>query len=200
MATWNSDILNSWVAPGQADLMNVEIPDLRTEFPNIHELAPYHILRSVLFERYNEQFRYKILNYLFRNYAVFSFYHEARDVTYEFIRDRSPGDARIPLYMDAVRLWESCVHNVRIAMEIWSAAFGTKHFVNGSGSIEERMWRLANQIKHHHEGLASGSLWIDESGIRSEGWHVSFSEFADEVRALALAATTAAFPRTEFDT
>lgn len=194
MAVWNPDILNFWVAPGQADLVVVDIPDLTSEFPTIEEIAPYHILQSVMFKRYNEQFRFKVLNFLYRNYAAFQFYHEARAKSVEFTLGRIPGEPRISLYMDSVRLWEACIHNLRIAMEIWSAKFGEKHFVKGSGTVEERIWELCNDIKHDVEGLASGTLWIETSGLRTRNWKISFEELAGEIRALAIAARIAAFP------
>jgi hypothetical protein len=191
---WSSAILNEYIAPGVSTFTAAEVPDLTDR----HSQAPHwlanHFLNSVLRAAYGPGFRQAALGYLRRAHHAFRSYHDARRLTLAFVQGHEPGVPRLREYYDAVAAWETFVLQCSMAYDLFRwLNQGQGAFEKGDGSKEQRLYRMANQIKHVPSCIDSGQctandtipLWLTNEGLNSFGLSVSFAEAGELLSDLA---------------
>jgi hypothetical protein len=179
--------LNEFVAPGLSEFTSVEIPDLRADFPQAPHWLANHILNSAFRARFKHGIRQIVIAYLRRSGNSFDAYHRAREMTVMFMQGRSKGEQPIRLYFSAVDTWETFILQSGMVIDLFRHLNeGKGAFSKNDGSPEQRLYNIANQIKHTASCIASGQctekdtlpLWLSNHGLESFGLSVSFNEAA----------------------
>jgi hypothetical protein len=214
MIQFNPRLLDRNVAPGISDFTKAEIPDLRGDFSqSIHWLSN-HFLNTLLGTSYTGAFRQYAINMLFRAQTQFDLYRRAREQTATYLQCSSHHNPAVRHYYAAVSLWESCLLNYQIFIDLYTKAVATKAFMPKDGSEEQRAYDLANAVKHWGGTIHSSScdedhnipLWLTNDGLCAQSLKLSYAELAAITREVAAAAnalenpaSAAARPNTSFE-
>lgn len=184
---WSARVLNQLVAPGIASFVRAEIPDISPQFPQAEHWLANYFLNSVLGGSFRPGVRQLALGYLRRAHHGFAAYHRGRRLTIDYLEGKTRNSPRIRAYYDAIAEWEMFTLQASMAMDLYrSLNRGSGAFEKGNGSREQRLYTVANQVKHVASCVASGQcketdsvpLWLTEEGIHSFGVQVSFAEAA----------------------
>jgi hypothetical protein len=175
MRQFNPDTLNRNVAPGIADFAKAEIPDLRAGFPQAEHWLSNHYLNTLLGPNYTGRFRQYAINMIFRAQAQFDLYHRARDQTALYLAKSSLHNPAVKHYYQAVNLWESCLLNYQMFIDLYTKAAEEMAFAQDDGSAEQRAHGLANAVKHWGGIIKSQArqddhnipLWLSDQGLHS---------------------------------
>jgi hypothetical protein len=200
---WSSGIVNT-IAPGLASFSRADVPDLTGEFLQAPHWVANYFLNSVLRSSYEAPIRQAALGFLRRTDRAFQSYHEARRRTLEYVAGFDPGQPKVRLYYDAVADWEQFALQFQMAVDLFLLLAETPAFVEGDGSPEQRLYDLANAVKHFRGHLKSRKfshddvlpLWIDSDGLKSFGLSVSYQEAAGLLRDLSVIADRLQDPKT----
>jgi len=196
---WNPDILNSLVAPGISTFTTAEIPDLSSEFPQADWWITNHFLNTVLRARFRDRWRQVVLGFVRRAQNAFAAYHDARTLTLEYLDGNDPLNPRVRKYYASVSAWEDFVLQVSMAIELFNwLNGGGLAFRRNDGSKEQRLYSIANHVKHTSKCVDSGQcqesqstpVWLANSGIASFGVSVSYAEASGILRDVAKLAET----------
>ena len=190
MVQFNPEILNERVAPGIADFDSAAIPDLRQEFDQAAYWLSNHHLNTLFGPKYRDNWKQWNINLLFRAQAQFSFYHQARDATLEFLDKSSHHNPAVGVYFGAVSLWESAFLNYQIFLDLYCKSTDNTAFIAGDGSEEQRAYDIANSIKHwgsdikksRHAQQHTIPLWMSNLGFHTRTHFISYAEFSDITR------------------
>lgn len=183
--TWSSVVLNEYVAPGYSDFLHADIRDLREELNEAPHWLANHFLNSVLRARYRPGIRQLALGYLRRVTGAFDAYHRARDLTLAFLKARSENEQPVRQYYAAIDAWEDFFLQGAMALDLFRALnAGEGAFAKNDGSRFERLYTIANQIKHVASCIESGqctdkdtlAVTMMNDGLTSFGVRVSFAE------------------------
>ena len=184
---FSAEILDRFIAPGISSFLRADIPDLRAE----HEQHPYwlanHFLESILVATYKGPDRQYIFNAIYRTQSAFAAYHEARELTYNYLDVTSQYNPAIGKYFQALARWESSFLNWQHLVEIYYRMTGTKVFAKGDGSVHERAYSLCNAAKHAGTAIKGGQhgtdltvpMWLSNDGFNSHFSVVTYSEYAE---------------------
>jgi hypothetical protein len=179
--------LDEFVAPGLSEFTVAKIPDLRAAFPQAPHWLANHILNSAFRARFKHGIRQLIIGYLRHSSSSFDAYHRAREITVMFIQGRSIGEQPISLYFSAVDAWETFILQSGMVIDLFRHLNdGKGAFNKNDGSPEQRLYTIANQIKHTASCIASGQctekdilpLWLRNNRLESFGLSVTFNEAA----------------------
>jgi len=202
--TWSNRVLDENVAPGFSSFTSASIPDLRPEFPTIDRWLADYFLNTVLRGRFAPAAHQLVHAVLRRGQHAFDRYHEARDLTLQFVARSDSEKPGVLLYYRALDKWESFALQYAMAVDLLRAiGDGAKLFEKGDGSVDERLYTISNQIKHHASCIESSQapadhtvpIWLSNDGLCSFGHSVSFAEVADTLRDLASAVERLKDPR-----
>jgi hypothetical protein len=144
MASWNTEILNTNVAPGIAVFTHAEIPDLTADFPEADHWLVNQFLNQVFRTGYPDGFRQVVLASLRRIKSSFDSYHEARCRTLDYLKRSQSDNPLIREYFGALDCWETTLLGMNMAMELYNSIFSKKAFQRNDGSREERIYTMAN--------------------------------------------------------
>lgn len=205
MPQFNPDTLNRNVAPGIADFTKAEISDLRGDFPQSAHWLSNHYLNTLLGPNYKGAFRQYAINMLFRAQAQFDLYHRAREQTALYLDKSSLHNPAVRHYYLAVNLWESCLLNYQMFIDLYTKAVSKMAFAPGDGSDEQRAYELANAVKHwggfinsqRRKDQHSIPLWLSNDGFHSHEYHLSYLELAALTREIAKTADALENPGAE---
>lgn len=190
MVSWNSEILEKHIAPGISDFTEANIPDLRGDYDQAEYWLTNHFLNNALRTSFNPPIKQYVQNYIFRAEVLFRLYHEARDVTLDYLEGNDPRNPRVSRYYKAISIWETVFLNWAVAFDLIVKLNNNKRlFVKGEGSEEERAHEIQNEIKHcggsifggHWTETSTIPIWLKNSGISSHNYNISFSELSDLV-------------------
>ncbi len=96
---FNVDLLEKYIAPSISKFYTVEIPDLR----QVHDQHLYwlsnHFLNSSLSGAYVSPMRQYAINAIYRIQSAFKDYHEARDLTYNYLKVTLPDNPAINMWL-----------------------------------------------------------------------------------------------------
>lgn len=184
---WSREILSKFLAPGIADFTSAQIPDLSERYPQAPHWVGNHFLNSVLRARFKDRWRQIVLAYIRRAQNAFIYYHEARFLTHEYLEGNQPDNPRIGGYFKAVSAWENFALQVSMAIDLLKSLQGFDVFKRNDGSKEERLYKMANIVKHTSKAVNSGQcpasgtipLWLSNDGLCSFGFVVSFQEASE---------------------
>lgn len=115
-------------------------------------------------------------------------------MTAKYLDGNDPNNPRLALYYDAVASWENLALQVSMAFDLFRwLNDGAGAFKKNDGSPEQRLYTIANQVKHLSSCVESGQcsdadvvpLWLTNTGLNSFGSSVTFNEVTEVVRDLA---------------
>jgi tRNA(Ser,Leu) C12 N-acetylase TAN1 len=127
---------------------------------------------------------------------AFAAYGGARDLTKQYLRECQPDNPKVSRYLRAVNEWENVALQFQMVVEVFNkieslVGSSNRVFCNGDDSPEDRLYFIANNVKHAAKKIAqrkaseaeSLPLWLSNAGINSyEQRSVSFSEVAEILR------------------
>lgn len=191
MIQFTSYTLNRLVAPGISEFREAKVPDVASEFLERDHWLANHFLNTVFGASYKHGARQVVVAFLRRAQDALTAYTEARERTQSFLGAAAPGNPGVRRYYAAVASWEAFALHCGIAIDLfkWLCA-GEGVFKKGDGSAEQRLYTVANQIKHTASCIQSGQckpeetipLWLSNSGIESFQVSISYAEAAQVLR------------------
>jgi hypothetical protein len=194
---WNPALLSKFIAPGIAEFTSAAIPDLTAKFPQAPHWVVNHFLNNVLRAAFKDRWRQVVLGFVRRSHNAFVAYHDARKQTLEYLDGNEPHNPRVGRYFDAVSSWENFALQVSMAIDLFRwLNQGQGAFEKNDGSKEQRLYEIANLVKHTASAVNSGQcaesdtvpLWLSNQGLHSFGLSVTYveaSEILNDVAVLA---------------
>lgn len=185
---WNPAILSKFVAPGIAEFTSADVPDLTGRFPQAPHWVVNHFLNSALRAAFKARWRQVVLAYIRRSHNAFVAYHDARSRTLAYLDGNEPQNPRVGRYFDAVSSWETFALQVSMAIDLFCwLNQGQGAFAKNDGSKEQRLYEVANLIKHTASAVSSGQctesdtvpLWLSNQGLHSFNLSVTYAEAAE---------------------
>jgi len=191
---WSRSILEKFIAPEICSFTQAEIPDLSSIFTQSQYWIGNHFLNNVFRVSYPSKFRQVVLHFLRRANNAFNSYHSARSLTLNYLKDVQPYSPAITRYYAAVSEWESFTISCSIAIDlfVWLNG-GEKPFKKNDGTKEQRLYTVANQVKHTAKCIKSTQLtendviplWLSNDGLQSFKLKVLYSEAAEVLTDIA---------------
>jgi len=185
---WNPEVLDKYLAPGISSFTRAEIPDLCEPFPQASHWLANHFVNTVLRAKFKEQWRQVVLAFLRRAHGAFAAYHSARKLTLEYLEGNNPLNPRMQKYYDAVSAWEGFALQVSMAIDLFRWLNGGEGaFKKNDGSKEQRLYTIANHVKHTASCVESGQcqdihtipLWLTNEKIMSFEVYVTYVEASE---------------------
>jgi hypothetical protein len=201
---WSSGVLNKLVSPGYTGFTQATIQDVSGDHPEAQHWLANFFLNSALRGRYKERMQQLVLGFLRRSHHAFIAYHDARKATLDYLQDNDPHHANIRPYYEAVALWENYVLQVSMAIDLYNhISKPDKAFEKNDGSKEQRIYSIANHVKHVGGCVSSGQcteedtlpLWLTNDGLSSFGVSASYDEASEVLRDIAKLADLLQDPR-----
>ncbi len=204
--TWSysSTLLDTVVSPGISSFREAKIPDLVELFPEAEHWLANHFLNTILRGKFPAGVRQVALGYLRRTHESFVAYHEARKLTYEYLAENDPHNPSLRKYYAAIATWEVFALQTSMALDLFKwLNEGQGAFKKNDGSREQRLYTIANQVKHTSSCVDSGQctvhdtvpLWLTDNGVHSYGVSVSYLETSDVLAEIARLADNLQDPR-----
>lgn len=194
---WNPEVLSKLIAPGISEFTNATIPDLTDEFPQARYWIVNHFLNAVFRTAFKDRWRQVVIAYLRRAQNAFVAYHQSRNMTLNYLDGNEPQNPKISSYYDVVTSWENYVLQASMAMDLvrWLNQ-GQGVFSKNDGSKEQRLYGMANLVKHTASAVDSGQckqsdtlpLWLSNQGLNCFDYALTYSEGSEILRELALGA------------
>jgi hypothetical protein len=199
---------DTFIAPGVSTFNTAEIPDMsRYDSESSHWVADL-FLNSMFRGRWEPPANAYVYNYVRRAEAAFSEHALAREATLKFLANEGQSPS---LYAAAVLHWEFFLGQswqgyallARLASHSGGEPRDTMIFARGDGSIEERLNKLYNAMKHEEKRIAAGQIlegatvpvWLTNEGIQSTDAFLMFGETAEILRDVAKWANIVVDPR-----
>ena len=191
---WNPDVINKWIAPGISEFTGANVPDLSGEFADAEHWVTNHFLNSVFRAGFKDRWRQVVVAYIRRAQNTVIEYAAARRATCVYLDGNQPLNPRIAKYYDAVSKWENCLLQISMAIDLFKWLNQQEGaFEKGDGSKEQRLYSIANHVKHTSSCVESGQceeiqsipLWLTNDGLASYDMSVTFDEVAEVVRDIA---------------
>lgn len=188
MARFSDHVRDTFIAPGVSDFNTAEVPDMSTYDPESSHWVANHFLNSVLRGKLKPPTNAHVYNYLRRAEAAFSEHEQARQATLTFL---TSGRQSPSLYAAAVLHWEFFLSQswqgyalLGKLLTLLGGGEPFKIFVKGDGSVEERLNKLYNSMKHVENRIAAGQIlegasvpvWLSNQGIQSTDTLLEYAE------------------------
>jgi hypothetical protein len=193
--SWNSQLLEKHIAPGISTFTQATIPDLADGFPEADHWVVNFFLNSNLRASYSDNVRQLVLGFLRRAQLAVTAYGDARGLTLKYLDGNEPDNPRIRAYYAAIARWEHFTIESSIMLDIWRYINGGQGaFAKGDRSLEDRLYHLANKVKHigddiQNRGLYrvtdSVALWLSDTGLHGVDAQVTYTEAAQFLRDVA---------------
>jgi hypothetical protein len=193
MSVFFTDAVVDSMAPGLATFSRAAIPDISAEFPEAPYWIQNYFLNTIVGAQFGDRVKQAALGFLRRADQAFQNYHDARRRTLEYVASFTPGRPKVRLYYDALADWESFVLQAQMATDLYVFLAKTKAFEPGDGSPEQRLYDMANVVKHFRGHISSQRfssedllpVWVGEAGLFAPGIRVTYDEASDVLRAIA---------------
>lgn len=185
---WNPEILNKLLAPGISEFTSAEIPDLTQHFPQAPHWVSNHFLNNVLRGHFRDGWRQVVIAYIRRAQNAFLAYSDARQLTLEYLDGNQPDNPRINGYFSSVTAWENYTLQISMVIDLFRwLNQGAGAFEKNDGSKEQRLYEIANLIKHTASAVDSGQcpgsgtipLWLENDGLHSFETSITFQEVSE---------------------
>lgn len=205
--TYNTDLINRFIAPGISEFTSCDAPDIADAHPEAEHWLANHFLNSVFRKSFSGRTRQFALNQIFRAQIAFREYHEARELTLQYLAKGTPHNPSTRAYFQSIARWESCLFNVQIFIDVMNKMkqdFKDEPvFIKGEGTVEQRAYEMANTIKHWGSDIATNRhadgdtipLWLTNSGFESRLHQLSYVELAKLVSEVAAVANELQDPK-----
>jgi hypothetical protein len=199
------EILDKWIAPGVSDFTRAVIPDPAGKYPEAEDWSANFFLNSLnpIGYEYGLRQRQLVIGFLRRAQLAVAAYTAARRLTLEYLEGHNPLSPQIREYYAAVARWEHFAIESSILIDLFvHIDDGHKVFKKGDRSIEDRLYHLANKVKHigddiRNRGLYgttdSIALWLSNDGLNGLDFdgtklqvtYAEASQFLDDVARIA---------------
>ncbi len=188
MVQWNSNLLEKYIAPEISTFVNAEIPDVSDLFPESQYWLQNHFLNTVFGAKFKEKWRQVAIGFLRRSQNSFTSYHKARELTLEYLDNNDPLNPKISKYYLAVSEWENYALQVSMGIDLFKwLNMNQGAFEKNDGSIEQRLYTIANHVKHTASCVNSGQseechtipLWLNNEGIMTYDLSVTYKEASE---------------------
>jgi hypothetical protein len=185
---WNLAILSKFIAPDIAEFTSAVIPDLTDRFPQAPYWVVNHFLNNALRAAFKDRWRQVVLAYIRRSHNAFVAYHDARSRTLDYLDGNEPHNPRVGRYFDAVSSWENFALQTSMAIDLFHwLNQGQGAFAKNDGSKEQRLYEIANLVKHTASAVSSGQctesdtvpLWLSNRGLHSFNLSVTYAEASE---------------------
>jgi hypothetical protein len=198
--SYNTDLLNRYLAPGISEFTTCDAPDIAAAHPEAPHWLANHFLNAVFRGTFKNKYRQYAVNQIFRAQVAFADYHEARNLTAEFLARGKPDNPASHVYFRAVARWESCLLNLQIFIDVMNKMKMDLNdkavFIDDDGTPEQRAYVMANSVKHwgsdifasRHAEEDTVPLWLTNSGLRTRLHEITYRELANLVSEVATAA------------
>lgn len=195
---WNSNILDTLIAPGISTFRAANIPDIAGRFPQAEHWLGNHFLNNFFRGSFaDDRARQLAMGFLRRAQLAHVAYRDARRLTLAYLDGNDPDNPRIGPYYEAIARWEQFAIEISIALDIfrWLNHLdgGPAAFVKGDGSDEDRIYDIANKVKHAGEHIARRRygitfmvpLWLTDDGLNAIGTLVTFQQAFEIISEMA---------------
>ena len=198
--SYSTDLLNRYLAPGISVFTACDAPDIAATHPEAPHWLANHFLNSAFRATFKNKFRQYAVNQIFRAQVAFSDYHEARNLTAEFLAKGKPDNPASREYFRALARWESCLLNLQIFIDVMNKMkkdlADEPVFNERDGTREERAYCMANTIKHLGSDIFAGRhaeedtipIWLTSAGLKTRYHEITYVELAMLVSEIASAA------------
>jgi hypothetical protein len=185
---WNPAILSKFIAPDIAEFTSAVIPDLTDRFPQAPYWVVNHFLNNALRAAFKDRWRQVVLAYIRRSHNAFVAYHDARSRTFDYLDGNEPHNPRVGRYFDAVSSWENFALQTSMAIDLFRwLNQGQGAFAKNDGSKEQRLYEIANLVKHTASAVSAGQctesdtvpLWLSNRGLHSFNLSVTYAEASE---------------------
>jgi len=198
---FSSEIVDHYIAPGVSSFTHAEIPDMsqwNLEAP--HWIANF-FLNSAFTAAFKPPMNAYAFNFLRRAQAAFSQYQLARESTLTFLNSGGQSATR---YAEALFHWETFLGQSWHAYALLLKAFSGTAFKQGDGSVEERLNKLYNEMKHVESRIENAQMlpgatvpvWLENKCIQSIDASMTYLEAAEVLKQLAAWADALMNPQT----
>lgn len=198
----SNEIIDALIAPGASSFNHADIPDMsKWAKESSHWIANF-FLDSMARKSFKPPMNAYAFNYLRRTQAAFAQHKLARESTLLFL---AKGGQSPTIYCDALFHWEAFLgqawHSYALLI---NKAFSGYVYREGDGSIEERLNKLYNSMKHVESRIenkqiiegATVPVWLTNDGICSVDASLSYDETSEVLKKLATWADALMDPET----
>lgn len=197
---YNTDLLNRYFAPGISEFTTCDAPDITEAHPQAPHWLANHFLNSVFRGEFQNKYRQYAVSQIFRAQVAFAYYHEARNLTAEFLTKGNPHNPSSREYFHALSRWESCLLNLQIFIDTMNKLKKDLKdelvFKDGDGTPEQRAYEIANTVKHYGSDIIAGRhaeedtvpMWLTNSGLKTRSYEITYQELANLISEVATAA------------
>jgi hypothetical protein len=197
MVSYNTSLLDRHLAPSISEFTVCDAPDISAQHPEASHWLANHFLNSVFRGTFKNKYRQYAVNQIFRAQVAFADYHEARNLTTEFLINGKPDNPAIRIYFQAVARWESCLVNLQIFIDVMNKIKSDMEdepvFKVNDGTPEQRAYEMANTVKHwggtvssnRHKEQDTIPLWLTNEGLKTRSHAITFHELASLVSEIA---------------
>ena len=193
MARFSSYVTDTMFAPHMSEFTKAEVPDVLKEIDNHESWLSMFLLNSVLRSRYTGKTYQFAYNFLRRSEGVCREYELARKQTAIFLKGSR---LSISLYSRAIQHWEYFLSHGWHSFLLLSSFAGHPRnaiFKKGDGSVDEKLNGLYSLSKHAESQIENGHIpdthtipiWLENDGLRSVRYNLSFGEARDIVMLMA---------------
>jgi hypothetical protein len=204
----NTEFVDRFLAPGISTFTSCDAPDISAAHPEAGHWLTNHFLNSLLRSHYKDKVRQFAINQLMRAQTAFGDYHEARNLTNDYLRLGLPDNPATRTYFKAIGKWESCFLNIQIFVEVMNwmkkELGDSPVFEKGDATPVQRAHLIANSIKHWGRDIANGRhapddtipMWLTNNGFSTRLTTITYAELAGLVAQLATEADVLQDPLT----
>lgn len=180
----------------------LEILDLGVEFPDGRDWVRNHLAATAFGPRFTGLLRPGALTFIRRASHALAHYIRAREQTLRFASWDGKGPIPAGDFFAAIEEWENCVLHHQMLVTIFNKLLvppGSTLFTKGDGTATERLYGMANDVKHSMGSTISEQdltpLWLEKEGIATlGGYHASYQEVAEDIRDACLFARSLVDP------
>jgi hypothetical protein len=185
---WNPKVLDEHLAPAISKFTSANILSIEEKHPESKYWIQNHFLNSALTRSYKKEIRPTLIQCLRRASAAFRYYHEAKKFTEEYLSGNDIHRPKSRAYYQAVDCWEAFFLQSQIFIDAYNRIVdytktGSKAFQKNDGSKEQRLYDIANCIKHGSSPQEAEQwsdswtpLWLANDGFKSFKYSLTFKE------------------------
>jgi len=190
MAQFSNYVIDKFIAPNASSFTQADIPDMSSYDEQSTHWTSNFFLNSVLRATWKPPYNAYMYNYLRRTEAAFIEHDLARTETLAFIEFGRQSSRR---YTAALFHWESFLGQSWHAYKTLQKCFEVQLFEQGDGSVEERLNKLYNQMKHVESRIENAQIldgatvpvWLSNEGLVSIDATLTFTETGEVLSDIA---------------
>lgn len=193
-------IIDGHIAPQVSMFTTASIPDMSNWAKESRSWTANFFLNSVLRAAFKPPMNAYAFNFLRRVQFAFVEHDLARADTLDFLANGKQSATR---YCAALHHWEVFLAQAWHAYNLLVKAFNERAFESGDRSVEERLNRMYNAMKHVESRIENGQMlpaatipvWLMNDGIQSVDAALTYDETAEVLKDLAAWADSLVDPR-----